>query len=263
MCRYWLKSVALLLLLFCFKQAAAQKIFRTEVYFDFGKDILLPDGKDSLDAFFELVEHIETAKIYIRGHTDSVGGFSSNDNLGMRRAKRVFKYLWEKGIPEDRMVCRASGEHKPQANNGTDRGRAKNRRVSIAAKYDYYYTQNNSFYPHYSLGATVTLQTRFEFNSTEIKDESFQQLNAMADTLLAYPNLQIEIGGHVALTATKDKWLSTGRAEAVYEYLIARGVPEDRMTFIGWGADRKICKKSQEELCIKQNRRVEVTIVGK
>jgi outer membrane protein OmpA-like peptidoglycan-associated protein len=251
------------ILLIGLSSAQAQKVIRTTVHFDFGKDGLLPATIDSLDAFFEIVEHIETAEIFVRGHTDSIGSLNSNGNLGLRRAHRVCDYLHEKGLDADRMKCYASGETKPTANNGTDNGRAQNRRVSIAARYEFFYTKSNSFHPNYAIGATVILKTNFEFNSTEVKKASFPELDAMIDTLLKYPDLQLEIGGHVAINDTKNRWLSNGRAEAIRAYFVKSGISYHRIDTYGWGGERRLCTENLTEKCLSQNRRVEVTIVGK
>jgi OOP family OmpA-OmpF porin len=65
------------------------------------------------------------------GHTDSVGTDAYNQKLSVRRADAVKKYLVSKGIADNRIQIEGKGESQPVADNKTDDGRAKNRRVQI------------------------------------------------------------------------------------------------------------------------------------
>jgi outer membrane protein OmpA-like peptidoglycan-associated protein len=71
------------------------------------------------------------AKIIITGHTDSVGSAEYNYRLGLQRAERVKQLLINKGVAAERIVVLSKGEELPVAGNGTNGGRAKNRRVEI------------------------------------------------------------------------------------------------------------------------------------
>jgi OOP family OmpA-OmpF porin len=65
------------------------------------------------------------------GHTDSVGSDAYNQALSERRAKAVVDYLGTLGIDASRMQAVGAGEANPVADNGTDEGRAQNRRVVL------------------------------------------------------------------------------------------------------------------------------------
>ena len=68
----------------------------------------------------------------IEGHTDSRGSDAYNQKLSQRRAQSVIRYLAASfGIEEDRLLAVGKGEGEPLADNGTDSGRQKNRRVQI------------------------------------------------------------------------------------------------------------------------------------
>jgi OOP family OmpA-OmpF porin len=70
--------------------------------------------------------------LLIIGHTCSIGSMESNQILSEERAKSVERYLIENGIPADKINREALGERRPIADNGTEEGRIKNRRVEFA-----------------------------------------------------------------------------------------------------------------------------------
>jgi outer membrane protein OmpA-like peptidoglycan-associated protein len=69
--------------------------------------------------------------IEVAGHTDSRGSDAYNIKLSQRRAEAVRDYLISKGIAADRLSAKGYGESQPVADNATDEGRFKNRRVEL------------------------------------------------------------------------------------------------------------------------------------
>jgi len=67
----------------------------------------------------------------IEGHTDSMGGRYFNSKLGTRRAEAVRDYLLEAGIDKNRVQTVSYGERKPVADNKTEPGKTRNRRVQV------------------------------------------------------------------------------------------------------------------------------------
>ncbi len=65
------------------------------------------------------------------GHTDSVGSDAYNQKLSEQRATAVGNYLASRGVNRERLILTGAGEQHPVADNGTDAGRAENRRVEI------------------------------------------------------------------------------------------------------------------------------------
>jgi outer membrane protein OmpA-like peptidoglycan-associated protein len=70
-------------------------------------------------------------KMKIEGHTDSTGTKAGNITLSQQRAAAVVAWLVQKGIPRDQLTSAGLGDSKPIADNGTDQGRARNRRVEL------------------------------------------------------------------------------------------------------------------------------------
>lgn len=73
-------------------------------------------------------------KLSVEGHTDNVGTPASNKTLSEARAKSVVSALVGQGIAADRLSPVGYGKDKPVADNGTEEGRAKNRRVELVKR---------------------------------------------------------------------------------------------------------------------------------
>jgi outer membrane protein OmpA-like peptidoglycan-associated protein len=67
----------------------------------------------------------------IEGHTDNVGRAAANTSLSRRRAEAVRAALISRGVPADRLEAEGFGAANPIASNGSDQGRARNRRIEI------------------------------------------------------------------------------------------------------------------------------------
>jgi outer membrane protein OmpA-like peptidoglycan-associated protein len=78
----------------------------------------------------------------------------------------------------------------------------------------------------------------FEAGSARLQPGSYVELDSIAKVLIANPKLRVEIGGHTDNSGTPadNQHLSTLRAEAVRNYLVAKGVPFQQMVARGYGA---------------------------
>jgi outer membrane protein OmpA-like peptidoglycan-associated protein len=93
-------------------------------------DIDLAASKD-LDDLVKLMQGAGTMAIELSGHTDNVGNAAQNLTLSEARAKAVVAYLTAKGIVATRMTSKGFGDKMPIADNGSEEGKAKNRRTDI------------------------------------------------------------------------------------------------------------------------------------
>jgi len=102
------------------------------VLFDFNKSTLQPASDPVLQQILDLLKKNPTQKIEVQGHTDNVGADAYNQTLSEARAKAIATWLTQHGIAADRLTAKGFGKTRPVADNATDGGRAKNRRVEIA-----------------------------------------------------------------------------------------------------------------------------------
>jgi len=101
--------------------------------FKFGKTDLPDDAKAALDKMItDLQADPKGVYFEIEGHTDSVGNPRTNEQLGMKRAEAVKRYLYENHqVPLHKINVISYGEDKPVSDNKTKQGRAENRRVVL------------------------------------------------------------------------------------------------------------------------------------
>ncbi len=85
-----------------------------------------------LDSVVLVLQEFEKTIIVVGGHTDSRGSESYNQGLSERRADTVGRYLIQQGVVEARIEAVGFGESNPIADNGTNDGRALNRRVELS-----------------------------------------------------------------------------------------------------------------------------------
>ena len=78
-----------------------------------------------------LVSLAEITKIEVQGHTDPRGGRAYNVRLSQARAESVTKALVQRGVEAERLASKGYGPDVPIAENDTEEGRQKNRRVQF------------------------------------------------------------------------------------------------------------------------------------
>ena len=116
------------------KPVAAQSEVITlsdDVLFAFNQSDLTPTAKSRLDALMSKFEDADVVSIKVVGHTDSVGSDAYNQALSEQRASSVAEYLLSQGVVPNKVTSEGKGESQPIADNETEEGRAKNRRVDL------------------------------------------------------------------------------------------------------------------------------------
>lgn len=101
------------------------------ITFDVGKSTIKPESMGEINRIVKLMQDNPDLKFSVEGHTDSTGNEATNQTLSDARSKAVVDKLVEMGIAADRLTSSGKGQSNPIADNGTDEGRAKNRRVEF------------------------------------------------------------------------------------------------------------------------------------
>ena len=114
--------------------AETGKFVTNNILFETGKATLKPESMDEIKKVAEYMKKNPTARFEVQGHTDNQGSDAINDPLSQQRAEAVVKALEELGCDPFNMRAVGKGSHEPVADNKTDEGRAKNRRVEFIKK---------------------------------------------------------------------------------------------------------------------------------
>lgn len=107
---------------------------RVAVYginFAIDKAVLQLGAEDVIKEFVKLMLLYPELKIEIQGHTDNTGSAQHNLQLSTRRAETVKQYMLLFGVDPAQLSSKGYGMTQPIADNGTEEGRAKNRRVEL------------------------------------------------------------------------------------------------------------------------------------
>ncbi|MDF1694900.1 MAG: OmpA family protein [Saprospiraceae bacterium] len=113
-------------------------------------------------------------------------------------------------------------------------------------------------------GQTIEIQNLyFRADKTSIDTDSYEVLDEVYDFLSTNVDIVIEIGGHTNGVPPHDYCdsLSTDRAKVVAEYLVEKGIPEQRLQYKGYGKRKSIASNLTKE-GRKKNQRVEIKILS-
>ena len=99
--------------------------------FEPDRAVLLKGEEAKLDEIAKILKKSESEFFFVEGHTADVGKPEDEKNLSQERAKTVIEKLVKRGIPAEKFIYQGAGGTKPIAPNGTEEGRAQNRRVEI------------------------------------------------------------------------------------------------------------------------------------
>ena len=106
--------------------------FGSDILFDVDKYDLKSTTKRQLTDFAETLKKYPDTEILVEGHADATGSEDHNLKLSRQRADAVADYLKSQGVKASRLDEKGYGESQPVADNSTETGRQKNRRVDIA-----------------------------------------------------------------------------------------------------------------------------------
>ncbi len=104
------------------------------INFDTDATAIKPDSQPILAEIVKLLKANPALKLEVQGHTDNKGTPAHNQQLSAGRASAVLGALLSQGIPIERLTAKGYGQSKPIADNATEDGKAKNRRVELVKR---------------------------------------------------------------------------------------------------------------------------------
>lgn len=103
----------------------------SDVSFDVGRAAIKPNFAPILNQFASSLNQNPVTTVTIIGHTDNTGSDAINNPLSVDRAEAARDYLVSRGVARTRVATDGRGSREPIADNNTQQGRDKNRRVEI------------------------------------------------------------------------------------------------------------------------------------
>ena len=228
------------------------------IEFDINKTDIRPEYNDEVAKAGDFLKKYPTTTAVIEGHTDNVGTPEHNLELSQRRAESVVNYLVEHfGIERSRLTPKGYGLTRPVADNSTDEGKQKNRRMEaiIDCAFDVKVIQ-----PPERL--CMSLQMEFDTNKADIKPSYRDEIAKVGDYMKKYTTTTAVIEGHTDDVGGYEynMKLSQERAENVVNYLVVNfGIDRSRLSAKGYGYTRRIAYNTTAE-GRQKNRRIDAVI---
>ena len=228
-----------------------------DLQFDIDKDTIERQDAEKLSVVGTFMNKYPDTTAVIEGHSDDVGTDDYNMKLSQRRAEAVVAYLEESfHIAPTRLSAEGYGKARPVANNQTEAGKRRNRRIDavIACATD---TEGLAVAP---ARMTMALDMEFDRDKAEVRPEYDGSLRKVAAFLIANPNTTASVEGHTGNVSPETAMeVSQHRAQNVVDYLVNLGVARSRLTAEGFGDTSRFAYNTSKE-GQQENRRVNIII---
>lgn len=261
-----------------------------QIGFEKGSAAIAPESRGVVGAIADVLRGCPGVDFEIGGHTDSQGSPEANRALSEARAGAVLAALRAQDLPQVGLVARGFGADDPVADNATDSGRARNRRIeftlvapesigeSLAPAADGSPAgapADAAAAPDAAAAAVGACAARaselaaqtpivFEPGSSTLAAESAPVLAAIADALRACPDAAIDVGGYTDSQGSEagNLRLSQARAEAVLAALRKPDLALPNLVAHGYGEADPVADNATEA-GRAQNRRIEFVPVAR
>ena len=231
-----------------------------DILFDIEKAEIRPEYNNEVAKVGDFMKKYPTTTAVIEGYTDEVGGDDFNMQLSQKRAESVVNALVANfGIDRSRLSAKGYGKTKPIADNSTDEGRQKNRRIDAIIDCALVNVKDISSPPD---RLCVNLKMEFATNSAEIAPAYYGEIDAVGEFMKKYPTTTAVIEGHTDNVGGYEynMKLSRQRAEGVVNYLVEKfGIERSRLSAKGYGFTRRIAYNTTPE-GRQKNRRINAII---
>ncbi len=263
------KTIIITFFLFASAPLAAQ----LDIYYDIDQYVLKGNQEELIQNFIDTALDVsQPYQVFIRGFADESGSRSSNLLLSQRRADRVSQFL-ESHYPEmiDSIAFLGMGEVE-----STIEERKYHRKVNIEFKKTKLAEEETTILPYGEPVAGTTFELKninFKLSKPILLKESYSHLKHLFLWLKKYPNVVIEVQGHVCCSNEYDvkaeeagirtygMILSKERAKAICDILIKSGIDPKRLNYKGFGFTKPKFFPEKTNEHRKGNRRVEIKIL--
>lgn len=251
------------------------------INFRAGSAEITPESQGIIAAIADVLRTCPGAQFEVAGHTDSQGREDVNDRLSAERAEAVRAALEDQDLPLVSFRARGYGAARPVADNDTDEGRRRNRRIEIVP-----FTEADAAAAEEGEGVTLapdgTVQLSpqacseainevlagegivFDVGASLVSTDSRDVIADIADVLRDCAPVSFEIGGYTddRGSESSNQRISASRAEAVLYALKAEKIPDTvTLTSHGYGPASPIADNATAE-GRAANRRIEMKLLG-
>jgi OOP family OmpA-OmpF porin len=231
-----------------------------DILFDIEKAEIRPEYNTEVAKVGDFMKKYPTTTAVIEGYTDEVGSDDFNMQLSQQRAESVVNALVANfGIDRSRLSAKGYGKTKPIADNSTDEGRQKNRRIDAIIDCALINVKDVSPPPD---RLCVNLKMEFATNSAGIAPAYYGEINTVGEFMQKYPTTTAIIEGHTDNVGGHEynMKLSRQRAENVVNYMVEKfGIERSRLSAKGYGFTRRIAYNTTPE-GRQKNRRINAII---
>ncbi len=227
------------------------------IQFDIDRAEILPEYDLDVARVAHFMRNNPGTTAVIEGHTDNVGTVEHHLKLSQARAESVVNRLVDKyGIDRSRLEAKGYGMSRPIADNSTQEGKQKNRRIDaiISCVLDRHFVPPPT-------KVCIPLMIDFDTDSTYIKPQYDDQIAKVVDFMNKYPFTTALVEGHTDDVGGNEfnMKLSLKRAESVMNKLVELGIDKSRLSAKGYGDTRRLEYNTTPQARMK-NRRVEVWV---
>ncbi|MCB1354628.1 MAG: OmpA family protein [Rhodobacteraceae bacterium] len=251
------------------------------INFKAGSAEITPESQGIIAAIADVLRTCPGAQFEVAGHTDSQGREDVNDRLSAERAEAVREVLEDQDLPLVSFRARGYGAGRPVADNDTEEGRRRNRRIELVP-----FSEADAAAEEEGEGVTLapdgTVQLSpeacseainevlagegivFDVGASLVSTESRDVIADIADVLKDCAPVSFEIGGYTddRGSESSNQRISASRAEAVLYALQAEKLPDTvTLTSHGYGPANPIADNSTSE-GRAANRRIEMKLLG-
>lgn len=112
----------------------SQGFIALDIHFDTAMSVIKPESQPIIEQIVTLMRNAPKLRLSVEGHTDNTGTPAANQALSDARARAVVEAVVQQGIDRARLSSTGFGQTRPVADNRTEDGRARNRRVELVRK---------------------------------------------------------------------------------------------------------------------------------